>query len=100
MRRISNLLHQLDEWARLSHTTVTVHIIGQTDTIGRLRQNRRLSEVRVQSVLEAIRPATFTMITFHARGIGQALEPHQSPVVPTQTQDRRVSFQVTVQPAP
>ncbi|MBI4000462.1 MAG: hypothetical protein HY348_01595 [Nitrospira defluvii] len=100
VRRLADLFRQLDEWARLSSTPATVQIIGQTDAIGRLKQNRRLSEIRAQSVLEAIHPAAFPMITFHAHGIGPASEPHQDLVTPVQTHDRRVSVQVTLTPAP
>ncbi|MCS6289829.1 MAG: OmpA family protein [Nitrospira sp.] len=99
VRRISELLHQLDDLARLSGATVILEITGQTDVVGRSSRNQRLSENRARSVLDALHPATFSAITFHARGIGPASESSTSLSAATLPQDRRVSFQATVHPA-
>ena len=99
VRRISELLHQLDDTAHLSGATVILEITGQTDVVGRSSRNQRLSEDRARSVLDALHPATFSAITFHARGIGPAPESSPSLGAATLPQDRRVSFQATVHPA-
>jgi len=86
--------------ARLSGATVILEITGQTDVVGRSSRNQRLSEDRARSVLDALHPVTFSAITFHARGIGPAPESAPSQGAATLPQDRRVSFQATVHPAP
>ncbi len=99
VRRIADILRQLDDMARLVGATVAIHIIGQTDVMGGPNHNRRLSESRARSVLEAIHPATFHSITFQTRGIGSAPEPQGTNAAVPIPQDRRVSFEVTVHPA-
>lgn len=99
VRRISELLHQLDDMARLAGATVAVEITGQTDLVGRSSRNQRLSEDRARSVLDALHPDTFSAVTFHARGIGSAPDSSPSLGVANLPQDRRVSFQATVHPA-
>lgn len=100
VRRVSDGLRQLDDLARLSGATLEVQIIGQTDTVGRSSRNQRLSESRARSVLHALQAATFTMITFQTRGIVPKPEPGQVQETATLPQERRVSFQITVHPAP
>ncbi len=100
MHRISDTVRQLDDMARLAGATVTIDILGQTDIVGRPNQNRRLSESRARSVLDAIHPATFHAITFHARGTAPAPEPYGAKAAVPIPQDRRVSFEVMVHSAP
>ena len=100
MHRISDTVRQLDDMARLAGATVTIDILGQTDIVGRPNQNRRLSESRARSVLDAIHPATFHAITFQARGTAPAPEPYGAKAAVPIPQDRRVSFEVMVHSAP
>ncbi|MEK6803151.1 MAG: OmpA family protein [Nitrospirota bacterium] len=99
VRRISELLHQLDELARLSGATVTIEITGQTDVLGRSSRNQRLSEGRARSVLDVLHPGTFSSITFRTHGIVPSAESTPTQGAATLPQDRRVSFQATVHPA-
>ncbi len=100
VRRISDTLRQLDDMARLAGHTVTIQIIGRTDLLGGPNQNRRLSESRARAVLEALLPATFQTIVFQARGTGPASDSHRATATAPIPQDRRVSFEVAVHPAP
>lgn len=100
VRRLLEILRQMDDLARLSGAAVTIELIGQTDALGQSVQNKRLSESRARAVLEAIHPATFTAITFRTRGIGPTPEPSDSHQTSTLSQNRRVSFLATVQPSP
>lgn len=100
LSRIATLLGQIDELARLSGTTLTIRINGQTDIVGGLAQNRRLSEIRAQSALDAIHPATFPSIRFEAHGVTLPPEPQRARATAVLPEDRRVSFQVTVPQAP
>lgn len=97
---IVDLLGQIDELARLSGTTLTIRINGQTDIVGGLAQNRRLSEIRAQSALDAIHPTTFPSITFETHGVTPSPEPQAAKAAAVLPEDRRVSFQVTEHPAP
>lgn len=100
VRRLSEILRQMDDLAHLSGAAVTIEVIGQTDALGQSGQNKRLSESRARAVLEAIHPTTFTALMFHTRGIGPTPEPPDSHHTGTLPQDRRVSFLATVQPSP
>ncbi len=100
LSRIVTLLGQIDELARLSGTTLTIRITGQTDIVGGLAQNRRLSEIRAQSALDAIHPATFPSIRFEAHGVTPPPEAQGARATAVLPEDRRVSFRVTVHQAP
>ncbi len=99
LRRATELLRRIDELARVSTATVTITVFGQTDVMGDTERNRRLSETRAQSALDAIRPQTFPSIAFNTLGTAPPPDPSgaKSAVLP---EDRRVSFQVTVHQAP
>lgn len=98
--RIADLLQRLDEYARLAEIRVTVRIIGHTDIAGGAAQNRRLSEVRAQSAIDAIHPQTFPSITFEALGVAPPPESSGARTAAAMPEDRRVSFQVTARQAP
>lgn len=100
LSRIVDLLGQIDELARLSGTTLTIRINGQTDIVGGLAQNRRLSEIRAQSALDAIHPTTFPSITFETHGVTPSPEAQAAKAAAVLPEDRRVSFQVTEHPVP
>ncbi|MBA5875457.1 MAG: OmpA family protein [Nitrospira sp. CR1.2] len=100
LSRIADLLGQIEELAHLSGTTLTIRINGQTDIIGDQAQNRRLSEIRAQSALDAIHPTTFSSITFETHGVTPSPESHAGKAAAPLPEDRRVSFQVTVHQAP
>ena len=89
-----------DELARLSGATLTIRIIGRTDIVGGAAQNRRLSEGRAHSVLAAIHPEAHPSITFEAHGVTLPSEAQGARDATALSEDRRVSFQVTVHPAP
>lgn len=95
-----DILHRIDELARLSGATLTIRIIGRTDIVGGAAQNRRLSEGRAHSVLAAIHPETHPSITFEAHGVTLPSEAQGARAATALSEDRRVSFQVTVHPAP
>ena len=100
LSRIVDLLGQTDELAHLSDITLTIRVTGQTDIVGGLAQNRRLSEIRAQSALDAIHPETFPSIRFEAQGVTPPPEAQGAKAAAVLPEDRRVSFQVTVHPAP
>ncbi len=100
LSRIAESLRRSDELARLAGATLTVRIIGQTDIVGGVAQNRRLSEIRAQSALNAIHPETFSSIRFEAHGVPPSPDAQGARAATALPEDRRVSFQVTVHPAP
>ncbi len=100
IRRISEVLQQLNDMARLAGAAVTVSIVGETDVVGDPNQNRRLSESRARAVLDAIHPAAFHALTFQTRGITSATELHGAPAAVAHPQHRRASLEVTIQPLP
>lgn len=100
VRRIAEMLRQLDDMARLTDAAVTVSIVGQTDVLGGPNQNRRLSESRARAVLDAIHPAAFHALTFQTRGLAPTPELHGAPATVAHPQHRRASLDITIQPLP
>ena len=100
VRRIGELLRQLDDMARLVGAAVTVSIVGQTDIVGGPSLNRRLSESRARAVLDAIHPASFQALTFQTRGMTPETELQRATPAVAHPQYRRASLDVTIQPLP
>ncbi|MCC6968495.1 MAG: OmpA family protein [Nitrospira sp.] len=100
VRRIAELLRQLDDMARLAGAAVSVSIVGQTDIVGGPSLNRRLSESRARAVLDAIHPASFQALTFQARGMTPETELQRATPAVAHPQHRRASLDVTIQAVP
>jgi OOP family OmpA-OmpF porin len=99
VRRISELLRQLDDMARVAGAVATVSIIGQTDVLGGADTNRRLSEQRARAVLDAIEPASFSALVFETKGISPSAEGQGNIAAVASPQHRRASLDVAIQPA-
>lgn len=100
IRRITEMLRQLDDMAGLAGAAVTVSIVGQTDVVGGPIQNRRLSESRARAVLDAIHPVTFHALTFQTKGQTPEAESQRAIPAVAHPQHRRASLDVTIQPVP
>ncbi len=99
VRRISEMLRQLDDMARVAGAGATVSIVGQTDVLGGADTNRRLSEHRAQAVLDAIQPASFPALMFETKGIPSSAEQEGPTGAGASQQHRRASLDVAIQPA-
>lgn len=100
VRRISEMLRQLDDMARLAGATATISITGQTDTVGAPNQNRRLSESRARAALDAIHPAAFHTLTFQTKGFTPSADLHGTSAGVAHPQHRRASLEIMIQPMP
>ena len=100
VRRVADMLRQLDDLAHLAGAAVTVSIVGQTDVVGGPHQNRRLSESRARAVFDAIHPTAFHALTFHTRGMTPETDVQRPTQAMAHPQHRRVSLDVTIQPVP
>ncbi|MBX3237581.1 MAG: OmpA family protein [Nitrospiraceae bacterium] len=98
--RLSEILRRLDSLARISNHTVSVSIVGQSDALGTTDYNRRLSQLRARTVREALRPGDYERITLQATGLGTAGSTEQAATTPIGARERRVSFQVSIEPTP
>jgi len=97
---LSAILHRLDDLARLSHNTVSVLIIGQSDALGTADHNQRLSQLRARTIRQALHPGDYERITLQATGIGAVSPAEESAAPSSDARDRRVSFQVSMTPVP
>lgn len=100
IRHLTEILHRMDDLARMANTSVSVHIIGQADALGQSEPNQRLSEDRARAVLDALHPGDFGKVTFRADGVGAVSSLSGHSTATNDALDRRVSFQVTVAPFP
>jgi outer membrane protein OmpA-like peptidoglycan-associated protein len=85
--------------ARVAGAVATVSIIGQTDVLGGADTNRRLSEQRARTVLDAIEPASFSALVFETKGISPSAEGQGNIAAVASPQHRRASLDVAIQPA-
>ena len=73
---------------------IPLEIAGHTDSQGREKMNRKLSESRAQAVLTALMARRISVASFHARGYGET-----QPIADNKTADgreanRRIEFKL------
>jgi OOP family OmpA-OmpF porin len=100
LRRIRDLLRDLDETARIRGRRARVDVIGHTDEDGTEATNARLSQNRADTARDLIGPSRFESLEFTTRGVGSVSPATRGGTEQEKQRNRRASFSVLLSDRP